>query len=204
MPSPQTIVNRLTHLTAEAYHEQIDSKNIQKLRHDYECAVWQAVQMYREVNEEIRPEVIRYNELVLKIKMSLGEESCDTVQQILKLEENIRASRETPEQERELTSSTEIVDRLVYLTAEAYGDHSDSKALQKLRYDYECALEDAVQVYKKSYNKMYEESKAYNKFINKVKTLFGQKNCGHVQRILTWNEDLNEGVSIRRSHGYVK
>ncbi|GGF29088.1 hypothetical protein GCM10010954_30250 [Halobacillus andaensis] len=204
MTSPQSIVNRLTHFTAEAYNEHPESEAIQKLRHDYECAVWKAIEMYREANEDIRPEVVRYNELVLKIKMSLGQENCRTVNKILKMEENLRNENPSDTYEPQVTNHSEIVDRLVYLTAEAYQDDFQSEALQKLRHDYECALEDAVQTYKKSYNKMHQESIRYNEFVNKVKSFLGQKNCDHVDRILTWNEDLNEGMSIRRSHGYIK
>ena len=74
MNTPQKIVDRLVHFTVEAYNDRYDSPTIQKLRHDYECALGQAIQMYKEASEDIRPEVIRYNELILKNKNDLPAE----------------------------------------------------------------------------------------------------------------------------------
>ncbi|MGP4074831.1 hypothetical protein [Halobacillus sp. K22] len=70
----------------------------------------------------------------------------------------------------------------IYLTAETYNDETSSKALPKLRQD----------------------SIRYNEFREKVKKFFDQTECEDVERILTWDEDLSEGMSIRRSHGYIK
>ncbi|MFC7320035.1 hypothetical protein [Halobacillus campisalis] len=204
MTTPQKIVDRLIHFTVEAYNDSYDSVKIQKLRHDYECALGKAIQMYKEANEDIRPEVKRYNELILKIKMIFQHNCCETVEEILALDEKLRASNKACPDAPVQNHPYEIVDRLLYLTAEAYNDAPSSKAQQKLKHDYECAIEDAVEIYKKSYYKMRQESVRYNEFREKVKQFFGQNDCEHVERILTWDEDLHDGISIRRSHGYIK
>jgi|GEM_PF-5688943 len=204
MSTPQKIVDRMVHFTVEAYNDRYDSPKIQKLRHDYECALGQAIQMYKEASENIRPEVVRYNELILKIKMIFQQKNSETVEEILDLDKKLRARNEACPDAPVQNHPSEIVDRLLYLTAEAYNDEASSKALAKLRHDYECAIEDAVNVYKKSYYKMRQDSIRYNEFREKVKKFFGQTECEDVERILTWDEDLSEGMSIRRSHGYIK